>query len=229
MGKQSKKAAQPASAPSAPAPVGWTSLGHEAHIEFTERKSVFLGHAMPVTDEKDALAFLGDLRHRYADATHNVYAYILRNGNTARYSDDGEPQGTAGMPVLDVLRKRDIVDAVLVVTRYFGGILLGGGGLVRAYGTAASMAADAAGVTVFRQMAVCRMVCDYTAYQRISAELASFGAAVTESDFDAAVRLTVMLPDEAFPPFLDRIRELTAGRCIPEKIETRFTGAPAPA
>ena len=114
--------------------------------EFIERRSRFIGHACPVKTEEEAVAFINEMKAKYWDASHNVYAYCLREGQIKRYSDDGEPQGTAGIPVLDVLQKSGVVDTAVVVTRYFGGILLGAGGLVRAYSHGASIALEAAGI-----------------------------------------------------------------------------------
>ncbi|HBN81058.1 MAG TPA: YigZ family protein, partial [Ruminococcaceae bacterium] len=119
---------------------GYLTVRREASAEFTERRSRFIGCAKPVGTEKDALSFLNTIRSKHWDASHNVYAYALRSGQLRRYSDDGEPQGTAGIPVLDVLVKSGLVDTAVVVTRYFGGVLLGAGGLVRAYSHAASLA-----------------------------------------------------------------------------------------
>ena len=114
-----------------------------ASAEFVEKRSRFIGYISPVTTQEDAAAFIDSIRSKHWDATHNVPAYIIREGNICRFSDDGEPQGTAGMPALNVLQKEGLTDCVLVVTRYFGGILLGGGGLVRAYSHAAKIAVDA--------------------------------------------------------------------------------------
>ena len=122
----------------------YRTLHSSSQDEFTEKRSRFIGYACPVTTEDEALAFIAKIKKQHWDAKHNVYAYVLRDWQIRRYSDDGEPQGTAGIPVLDVLIKGDVTDAVIVVTRYFGGILLGGGGLVRAYGHAASIAVRAA-------------------------------------------------------------------------------------
>ncbi|MBO4501532.1 MAG: YigZ family protein [Clostridia bacterium] len=146
----------------------YLSLCAAADAEFTERKSVFIGFAAPVTTEQEALEYIASRRKRYADATHNVYAYILRENNICRFSDDGEPHGTAGLPVLDVLRKEGVTDAVVVVTRYFGGILLGAGGLVRAYTASAKQAIDAAGRA---EWAVCThfaVSSDYSDHQKLS-------------------------------------------------------------
>ena len=108
-------------------PVFYTTLEHEGEAEFTEKKSVFIAHAKPIASEEDALAYIKKIKSEYADARHNVWAYMMKGEIVARYSDDGEPQGTAGVPVLDTIRKSGVTDAVVVVTRYFGGILLGAG------------------------------------------------------------------------------------------------------
>lgn len=123
--------------------MSYRTITKEADAEFTERRSRFIGHAMPVSSEEDALAFVAMIKEQHGDATHNVWAYNLKNGRQ-RYSDDGEPQGTAGPPVLEVLQKERLVDAAVVVTRYFGGVLLGAGGLVRAYSHGAKLALEAA-------------------------------------------------------------------------------------
>ena len=137
----------------------YTTVRREAHAGFEEKKSEFIGHVKPVSTEAEALAFLSEIRAKYPDATHNVYAYVLRENNTARYSDDREPQGTAGMPVLDVLRKSEIQDVIVVVTRYFGGTLLGTGGLVRAYTQAAKMALDEGEIVVRARLAILSVEC----------------------------------------------------------------------
>ena len=138
----------------------YLTLGGQGEIEYVERRSRFLAHARPVTTEEEALAFLEQIRSKYWDASHNVYAYSLREGQIRRFSDDGEPQGTSGMPTLEVLTKSGITDAIIVVTRYFGGVLLGAGGLVRAYSHAARMAVDAAEVLTMRPCTVGELRCD---------------------------------------------------------------------
>ena len=119
--------------------------------EFVEKRSRFIGYIRPVKTEEEAIAFINQIKSKHWDATHNVYAYCLREGQVKRYSDDGEPQGTAGIPTLDVLLKSEVTDVVVVTTRYFGGILLGGGGLVRAYSHAASLALAKAQVVTMRE------------------------------------------------------------------------------
>ena len=127
----------------------YTTVGTSASAEFEEKRSVFIGHACHVSDVDEAMAFVKEKQAAYRDATHNVWAYYMKDGVVARYSDDGEPTGTAGMPTLDTIRKSGVDDTCVVVTRYFGGILLGAGGLVRAYSKAASLAVQAAGIVTY--------------------------------------------------------------------------------
>ena len=168
-------------------------------------------------DETEAQNFVRRIKAKHHDARHNVYAYVL--GDTVqRYSDDGEPQGTAGIPVLDVLRKSGVTDACIVVTRYFGGILLGAGGLVRAYTAAAKAALDAAGTLTMERYAELRLRLSYADYQKLSAKLASLGATVDAVDFGGEVTLDVALKATAKDRFADAVLELFAGR-VP--VETR--------
>ena len=141
---------------------------------------------------------------------------------TARYSDDGEPQGTAGIPVLDVLRKSGVDDACIVVTRYFGGILLGAGGLVRAYSAAAKMALDAAEIATFEPYTEFSLSCSYPDYQKISAELPRFSALIDGTDFADNVIVTFAIKSEMKDQLIDRICEMTAGRSIPKVVGERF-------
>ena len=174
----------------------YLTIAREGSDEFVERKSRFMGFIKPVTTEEEALSFIREKQKKYWDATHNVYAYVLEGGNLCRFSDDGEPQGTAGIPVLDVLRKEGLTDCVVVVTRYFGGILLGGGGLVRAYSHGAKIAVDAAGVVEMRLCLQGEIVCDYGQYGWIPALLAEEGATVTGADFGEAVTVSFSIPQE---------------------------------
>lgn len=143
---------------------------------------------------EEAVAKIKEMRETYWDATHNCYAYILREGNVMRYSDDGEPQGTAGMPILEVLRHENLTDCVCVVTRYFGGILLGTGGLVRAYTQGAQVAVAAAGVQRMSLYTVALIACPYNLYEIILHLLPDHDCAVEETDYGADVTLTVTLP-----------------------------------
>ncbi len=174
----------------------YLTVGKAAVDEFTEKRSRFIGAIRPVATEEEAQAFIKAKQKEFWDAKHNVYAYVLEGGNLCRFSDDGEPQGTAGIPVLDVLRKEGLTDCVVVVTRYFGGILLGGGGLVRAYSHGAKIAVDAAGVVEMRLCLQGEIVCDYGQYGWIPAFLAEEGATVTDTAFGEAVTVSFSIPQE---------------------------------
>ena len=196
----------------------YITLNQRAQDEFVERKSRFIGTATPVSTQEEAIAFIDEMRSKYWDATHNVYAYILRDG-TKRYSDDGEPQGTAGVPVLDVLQKEGLTDLCVVVTRYFGGILLGAGGLVRAYSHGAKIAVDAAGI---KPMSVCKVYeleMDYSQYGQITYLLPKFHAVTLESDFGVVVKMRVMMRAVYASQFQRELEELTSATVFPYEIE----------
>lgn len=199
-----------------------TTLGREASAEFEEKKSVFIGHAKPVRAEEEALAFIKAKKAEYADARHNVWAYRLRGDILVRCSDDGEPQGSAGLPVLEVLRKSGVSDAAVVVTRYFGGILLGAGGLVRAYSHAARLAVDNAGIVTYEKYTEFCLRCSYSDYQRYLAELPKFGALIDDTQFSDCVRLCFAVKTALGEPVLTRIREISGGRDVPEVLGERF-------
>ena len=182
----------------------------DADAEFTERRSRFIGHIFLTETEEEALARLKQMRETYWDATHNVYAYIIRDGAT-RFSDDGEPGGTAGMPVLQVLQREGIFNVTCVVTRYFGGILLGAGGLVRAYAHSAKIALDAAGKSIKRVWTKLYLPCPYSWYERIKLEVAAFGGVVEGTDFGADVSFDLLLPEQQVQTFLARVTDLSAG------------------
>jgi uncharacterized YigZ family protein len=190
----------------------YTTLEREASAEFTERRSVFIGCASPVKNNDEAVKFIAKIRSKYSDATHNVYAYLLGGENVTRYSDDGEPQGTAGIPVLDVIRKGGICDAVIVVTRYFGGILLGAGGLVRAYSAAASLAVKEAHVVSYEGYTEFQVNCSYSEYQKIEYELPKYGIKCDDSDFGSEIILKLAVRDALFEVFSAKLSEMTAGR-----------------
>lgn len=179
--------------------------------EFVERRSRFIGYINPVTTEAEALEFINSIRAKHWDATHNVYAYVLREQNTCRYSDDNEPQGTAGMPVLDVIRKSGLTDVCIVVTRYFGGILLGGGGLVRAYSHSASLAVEAAGMLLMRGCAMCTLECTYNQYGRLSSLVPENGGTVDNADFSDKVTLSFHIPTEELQRLQKLVTDATSG------------------
>lgn len=200
----------------------YTTLEREADAEFEEKRSVFIGHAKPVKTEEQANEFIREKKKQYADATHNVSAYYLKGGILARYSDDGEPQGTSGMPVLDVIRKSGVDDAVVVVTRYFGGTLLGAGGLVRAYSHTARLALDAAHIVTYEKYQVLSLTCSYSDYQRYSAELPKFGAVIDDTDFSDRVTVRFAVKCTVYPALRDKIREMSGGRDCALELGERF-------
>lgn len=200
----------------------YTTVGLETSAEFVEKRSRFIGYIKPVTTEQDAIAFIDSMRARHWDATHNVYAYSLRTGNIMRYSDDGEPSGTAGMPVLSVLTKGGITDAVIVVTRYFGGVLLGAGGLVRAYSHAAALAVEAAGAVTMRVCRLCRVCCDYSQYGRVSALIPEYGGIIDDTVFTDAVSLKFHMTDEQLGKMTPQLADATCGACNVELLGENY-------
>ncbi len=178
--------------------------------EFTEKKSRFIGRVWLVETEEEALQRISEMKKQHYDATHNCWAYVIRDG-AVRFSDDGEPGGTAGMPMVQVLQKEQLYNVVCVVTRYFGGTLLGAGGLVRAYTKGAKIAIDAAGKSMKRVWSVLYVPCPYTFYERVKLEVAAFGGMIRDTQFGAEVELEILTPRDQAQPFLDRITDLTAG------------------
>lgn len=200
----------------------YITLSGDGKGSYSEKKSDFLGFAKHVTREEEATAYIAAIRKQFSDARHHVYAYLLTEGNATRYSDDGEPQGTAGPPVLDVLAKRGIRDAVVVVVRYFGGTLLGTGGLVRAYTEAAKLAVEDAGVVTLIPFAVYMLDTDYGDYQKLVSECRKMGVTVEDSIFTDRVLTTCSLPSVAKDEFLLKIQDLFGARVVPEFIEEKL-------
>lgn len=179
---------------------------------FVEKRSEFIGYISPVSTNDEAVEFINSIKAQHRKARHNVYAYILRHDNISRYSDDGEPQGTAGMPVLDVLRKRGLTDVCMVVTRYFGGILLGGGGLVRAYSHAASLACDAAKIMDMRLCRKLRITADYGMYGKLAYLLPGYDTITVSSDFGSDVTLEILVLSEKLDALKKDVTEATNGQ-----------------
>ncbi len=197
----------------------YTTLEHEGEVEFVEKKSVFIGHAVSVKSEEEAQAYIKKQKNAYMDARHNVWAYMMKGEIVARYSDDGEPQGTAGVPVLDTIRKSGVTDAVVVVTRYFGGILLGAGGLVRAYSHTAKLALEAAHIITYEQYTELALECSYSDYQRYLADLPRFGAITDDTQFSDKVELLFSVKDTVVEDLLRYLQETSGG-----KAEARIRG-----
>ena len=177
--------------------------------EFVEKKSRFIGRVWPVETEEEALARIQQMKKQHYDATHNCWAYIIGDG-AVRFSDDGEPGGTAGMPMIQVLQREGLHNIVCVVTRYFGGILLGAGGLARAYTKGAKIAVDAAGKSMKRVWSVLYVPCPYSFYERVKLEVEAFGGMIRNTDFGAEVELEILVPQAQAQPFLDRLIDISS-------------------
>ena len=200
----------------------YTTIKSEAVAEFEEKRSLFIGHAKPVKTEEEAAEFIKEKKREFADATHNVFGYIIKNGICARYSDDGEPQGTAGMPVLDTIRKSGVTDACVVVTRYFGGILLGAGGLVRAYSNGAKIALEAAGIITYERYVVMSVKATYSDYQKLQPILFKALAVIDDTEFSDSVTVTFAVKEAAAPSLAAKINETTSGRAEVKGLGARF-------
>ena len=177
--------------------------------EFTEKKSRFIGRIWPVESEEEALAKIQEMEKQYKDAAHNCWAYIIRGG-PSRFSDNGEPGGTAGNPMMQVLQKEQLNNVLCVVTRYFGGILLGAGGLVRAYTKSAKIAVDAAGKSMKRIWTVLYVPCPYSFYERVKLEVEAFGGIIRKTEFTSEVELEILVAEAQAEPFLTRLTDMSA-------------------
>jgi uncharacterized YigZ family protein len=182
-----------------------------AEAEFIEKKSRFIGYISPVESEQAALEFLNSIRVKHREASHNVYAYRLKDGNICRHSDDGEPSGTAGKPLLEVFLKQDIYNFCCVATRYYGGINLGAGGLIRAYARCGVVALEAAGVGIMREVTLCAVTLPYSLYEPTRRYLDNFGAKIISTDFGSEVELKFSLITEELPALQTGFVELTSG------------------
>ena len=178
--------------------------------ELTEKRSRFLGHVRMVESEEEAKAFIAEMKRKYYAARHNCWCYAGRDG-AERYSDDGEPQGSAGIPMLEVLRRRGVTNAVCVVTRYFGGVLLGTGGLLRAYTQSTADALDAAGVAVVRAWTEAEARCSYAQAERMKTEAAALGAVTEDVVYGADVTLKLLIPQEKTEAVKARLFDASAG------------------
>ena len=182
---------------------------------FVEKRSEFLGHVRMVETEEDAKAFVAQVKTEHYDARHNGWSYAIKDG-PVRYSDDGEPQGTAGVPMLEVFQRQNVTNFVCVVTRYFGGVLLGAGGLLRAYTKSAKDALDAAGIAVVRRWVEVRLPCSYSLLERLKKETEAMDGIVTDVEFGAGVTILALLPEENAPAYSARIFDVTSGTVTPE-------------
>ena len=184
----------------------------QGEAEYVEKRSRFIGHVWPVDSEEEARRYIEETRKRHHDARHNCWCYVLREGNILRYGDDGEPQGTAGQPMLNVFLREEVTNVCCVVTRYFGGILLGAGGLTRAYGGTAKLALNEAGVSRMRLWATIAIPCSYAMYERVRLLVEMEGRIIAGTDFGADVVLSVLLPAEQTQSLQEKLTELSAGQ-----------------
>lgn len=199
-----------------------TAFGEE---EFVEKKSRFIGRIWPVETEEEALQRIQEMKKKHYDATHNCWAYIIRDG-AVRFSDDGEPGGTAGMPLLQVLQREELYNVVCVVTRYFGGILLGAGGLVRAYTKGAKIAVDAAGKSMKRVWTALYLPCPYSYYERVKLAVAAFDGLIRKTDYGAEIELEVLFPEGRTQAFLTHLRDMTSGTVEAMEIGQEYRAFP---
>lgn len=190
----------------------YKTIAGRCEARFIEKKSEFIGYLAPVSTEEEAVKFVAEIRTMHPKARHNCYAYILRENNTARHSDDGEPQGTAGAPIFEVLRKEGLTDVACVVTRYFGGILLGAGGLTRAYAKAAKDAVSAAQIKLPAEAVLLEISLDYSLYGRLAAIFAEFGAKVHSEDFSEQVKTAVHVRTELCEELENRLVDVCCGK-----------------
>lgn len=193
-----------------------------ASDEFVEKRSRFIGYCKPVKTEQEAIDFINEKRSEHWNATHNVYAYSLREGNIKRYSDDGEPSGTAGMPVLDVIVKNEIFDVVVVVTRYFGGVLLGTGGLVRAYSHGSKIAVEAAKPVIMQNCLVCEARCAYNQYGKVSSLIIGVGAAIDDTVYESDVLVKFHIKPDLLGTLNKKLADATSGEITVEQKDEQY-------
>lgn len=200
----------------------YKTVEKENFDEFIEKKSKFIGYVKPVKTQEEAVEFVNSIKTKHWDATHNVYAYVLKDNNIQRYSDDGEPTGTAGVPVLDVILKNNLVDVCVVVTRYFGGILLGAGGLVRAYSHGSKIAVESGNIITMAPCKIMAVNVEYSFYDRMNILLNDFGANIEKSDFSSDVYIEFTLKENLVQNLQDKLTDLSNGAYTLKEIGEKF-------
>ena len=200
----------------------YKTVQKEASDFFIEKKSKFIGYAKPVKTQEEAVDFISKIKSKNWDATHNVYAYVLRENNIQRYSDDGEPSGTAGVPVLDVMLKESLVDVCVVATRYFGGTLLGAGGLVRAYSHTSKIALEAAGIITMAQCSVMSAEVDYSFYDRLNILLSDFSAVILNTSFSDKVCVEFSLKENTVDSLNSKLIDVSNGKYALKFLRSEF-------
>lgn len=201
----------------------YKTVEKEASDFFIEKKSKFIGYAKPVKTQEDAFEFISKIKSKHWDATHNVYAYVLRENNIQRYSDDGEPSGTAGVPVLDVMLKESLVDVCVVATRYFGGTLLGAGGLVRAYSHTSKIAIEAAGIITMAQCSIMSAEVDYSFYDRLNILLSDFSAVILNTSFSDKVCVEFSVKENIVDSLNAKLIDVSNGKYISKFLRNEFS------
>lgn len=191
--------------------------------EYEDRKSVFIGYAVPTSTEAEALDVIAKVKKKYPDARHHVYAYVLRENAIARFSDDHEPQGTAGMPVLDAIRKNELFDVTVVVVRYFGGTLLGTGGLVRAYTEAALGALRAGEIVVYDNYTYFLLSLSYSEYQKFLPFAEGQGIRIEDSEFSSDVTVKGSIKSTLYERFVNAFTDFTGGKGEIIVLEEKFS------
>lgn len=201
----------------------YKTVEKEASDFFIEKKSKFIGYAKPVKTQEEAVEFISEIKSKHWDATHNVYAYVLRENNIQRYSDDGEPSGTAGVPVLDVMLKESLVDVCVVATRYFGGTLLGAGGLVRAYSHTSKIALEAAGIITMAQCSVMSAEVDYSFYDWLNILLSDFSAVILNTSFSDKVCVEFSVKENIVDSLNAKLIDVSNGKYISKFLRSEFS------
>ena len=200
----------------------FTTVNEESLIEYEEKRSVFISRAVRVDSEEEALEYIAAIKKEHRDATHNVFAYHINKGVIARYSDDGEPQGMSGMPTLEAIRKKGVDNVCVVTTRYFGGILLGAGGLVRAYSHAAALAIDAAQIITYEPYFEYELVCSYSEYQKYNSYFSDIGLIIDSTDFTENVKVCFALKARMSDEVEKKIVEIGNARARLERKGERY-------
>lgn len=200
----------------------YKTVEFESKDEFVEKKSRFIGYVKPVKTQEEATNFINSIKSKHWDATHNVSAFVLRENNIQRSSDDGEPSGTAGVPTLDVLLKENLVDVCVVVTRYFGGTLLGAGGLIRAYSHSSKIAVEAGHIITMAPCKVLSVSVDYNFYDRLNILLSEFNANIENSEFTDNVTITFSVRENTVLLLQDKLTQLSNGKYILKEIGEKF-------
>ena len=200
----------------------YKTVEFENSDDFVEKKSRFIGYVKPVKTSDEALKFINKIKSKHWDATHNVYAYVLKENNIQRYSDDGEPSGTAGVPVLDVILKNGLVDVCVVVTRYFGGILLGAGGLVRAYSHGSKIALESGNIITMAPCKILSVKVDYSFYERMNILISEFNANIEETIFEESVKMTFSLKEDKVTLLSEKLTEQSNGKYVLTEVGEKF-------